>query len=283
MKKFLILSIIVFFTVFCMIVTGFDFTIGDHPYYTTTGLLGDGHDLTLLILRPMYLILPSPVRDAALPIFINFMFVLSIYFMLKPFIKYPEWAFLLAPIAPLASVYSQIFAISLFNFMLGFHFRNKKKIAPLFLILVFLAHYWTGLFVAGIFALYLFLFDRSDKKSLFSTISIAGLFFLFMPHGIGFLIQDLPNIALPNSLTTIHFFFLLSRGSFFFLSFFGLWRLHVKSRDFFKINLMLFIFPLFIVFVLPTSIYWNWRLLYFMPFLALVSVFLSYLFNGKTE
>jgi len=296
MKKLLILSVIVFLTVFCIEVIGWDYSIGDHSYYATTGMLGDGHDLTLLVLRPIYLILPSPLKDAALPIVINCMFVLSVYFMLKPFTKYPEWAFLLAPIIPLATLYAQIFAISLFNFMLGFYFRSKKGIAknikkyydvilpPLFLFLVFLAHYWTGLFVAGIFTLYVLAFDRGALKvSLLPTILIAGSFFLFMPQGVGFLTQT-PTVIPSGYLTTAGFFYLLSRGgSFFVLSFFGLWRLYVKSRGFFKVNLMLFLIPLFIVFVLPTSNYWDWRLFYFMPFLALVSVLMSYLFEGKTE
>lgn len=222
--------------------------------------------------------------EAALPIFVNFMFVLGVYFMLKPFIKYPEWAFILAPITPLATVYAQIFAISFFNFMLGFYFRNRKKIAPLFLVLVFLAHYWTGLFVAGIFTLYVLAFDRKSLGvSLLPTVIITGSFFLFMPQGVGFLTQT-PTVVPPGYLTTAGFFVLLSRGlSFFFLSFFGLWRLWIKNRGFFNINLILFLIPLFIVFVLPTSGYWDWRLLYFMPFLALVSVFMSYLFEGKTE
>lgn len=285
MKKFLILSMLVFFMVIWVTAVGVDYTAGDHPYYVATGQFGDGHDLTILILRPMAAIL----GDYALPIFINFMFVLSVYFMLKPFIRYPEWAFLLAPITPLGGIYAQIFAISLFNFMLGFYFRDKKKIAILFLILVFLAHWWAGLFVASIFGLYLLLFDRSDKKIIFSTISIAGLFFLFMFNGIGFLAET--RSILPtsyDSLTTAGFFLLISRNlSFLILSIFGLWRLYVKSRDFFKnffkINLMLFLIPLFIAFILPTSHYWNWRVFYFMPFLALVSILFSYLFEGKTE
>lgn len=291
MKKFLVLSVIVFLIVIGIQTMGFDFTIRGHLYYVATGQFGDGHDLTILILRPMAIL-----GDAALPIFINFMFAMSVYFLLKPFIKYPEWAFLLAPLTPLAAVYAQIFAIALFNFMLGFYFRNKKKIAkntkkhygailpPLFLFLVFLAHYWTGLFVAGVFAIYVLAFDRKALKvSLLPTIIIAGFFFLFMSQGIGFLTQA--PIVVPSSgyLTTARFFVLLSRGlSFFFLSFFGLWRLWVKNRGFFKVNLMLFTIPLFI-FVLPTSGYWDWRLLYFMPFLALVSVLMSYLFEGKTE
>lgn len=263
---------------------GFNYVTGDHPYYITTGLLGQGHDLTLLVLRSMYLILPSFVRDTALPIFINFMFVFSIYFMLKPFVKYPEWVFLLAPLMPLSNIYAQIFAISFFNFMLGFYFRGKREVAPLFLVLVFLAHYWTGLFVAIIFTLYVLAFDRKSlRDSLLPTAIIAGAFFLILPQGIGFLTQA-PIVVPMYYLTTAGFFILLSRGLiFFFLSFFGLWRLWIKDRGFFKINLMLFLIPFFIVFALPTSNYWDWRLLYFMPFLALVSVFMSYLFEGKSK
>lgn len=283
-NKLLILSVVACFIIICVETMGFVYTIGDHPYYAATGMLGQGHDLTLLVLRPMYLILPPPFGDAALPIFINFMFVLSVWFMLKPFVKYPEWAFLLAPITPLATIYAQLFAISFFNFMLGFYFRGRREIAPLFLVLVFLAHYWTGLFAAGIFALYVLAFDRKFwGTSLVPTAIIAGFFFLLMPQGIGFLTQA-PTVIPPGYMTTAHFFVLLSRGlSFFFLSFAGLGILYVRFRDFFKINVMLFVIPLFIAFVLPTSDYWDWRLLYFMPFLALTSVLLSYLFEGKTD
>ncbi|NVM22032.1 MAG: hypothetical protein HWN68_09670 [Desulfobacterales bacterium] len=284
MRKLLFLSVLVFFVVFSIETVGFNYVTGDHPYYITTGLLGQGHDLTLLVLRSMYLILPSFVRDTALPIFINFMFVFSIYFMLKPFVKYPEWVFLLAPLMPLSNIYAQIFAISFFNFMLGFYFRGKREVAPLFLVLVFLAHYWTGLFVAIIFTLYVLAFDRKSlRDSLLPTAIIAGAFFLILPQGIGFLTQA-PIVVPMYYLTTAGFFILLSRGLiFFFLSFFGLWRLWIKDRGFFKINLMLFLIPFFIVFALPTSNYWDWRLLYFMPFLALVSVFMSYLFEGKSK
>lgn len=277
-KKLLILSVVVFLIVIGIETMGFDYTIGDHPYYTTLGQFGQGHDLTLLILRPM-----AVLGDAALPIFINFMFVLSVWFMLKPLIKYPEWAFILAPITPLAAVYAQIFAISMFNFALGFHFRNKKEIAPLFFVLVFLAHYWTGLFVTAIFVVYVLAFDRKYwGTSMVPTIIIAGFFFLFMPQPIGFLTQA-PTATAPGYMATADFFVLLSRGlSFFVLSFFGLGLLWVKNRDFCKINLMLFLIPL-VVFVLPTSIYWDWRLIYFMPFLALVSVLMSYLFEGKSK
>lgn len=278
-KRLLIISIVAFFTIFCIYTIGYDYTIGDHTYYTTTGTFGDGHDLTLLVLRPMAMMM----GDAPLPIFVNFMFVLSVYFMIKPFTKYPEWAFILAGITPLATVYAQVFAISFFNFMLGLYFRNKKKFAPLFLILVFLAHYWTGLFVAGIFALYILAFDRKSLKvALLPTIIITGIFFFLMPQGIGFLTQS-PLVLPSGYLTTTGFFYLLSRGfSFFGLAFFGLWRLYVTNRNFFKINLMLFLIPLSI-FVLPTSNYWDWRLFYFMPFLALVSILMSYLFEGKPE
>jgi len=287
MKKLLILSVAAFFIVITIVMLGFDYTIGDHYYYISTGHFGDGHDLTLLILRPLAIF-----GDPALPIFINFIFALSVYFMLKPFIKYPEWAFILAPITPLAGIYAQLFAISLFNFMLGFYFRNKKRIAenikkwyavplpPLFLILTFLAHYWTGLFVAAVFVLYLFLHDRPDKFALFTTIAITSFFFFCLGHGLGFLTRT-PTTVSTGYLTTAGFLYWLSRGgSFFAISFFGLWRLWVKNRDFCKINLMLFIIPLFI-FVLPTSNYWDWRLIYFMPFLALVSVLMSYLFTRK--
>jgi len=299
-NKLLVLSLVAFFTVFALLTMGFDYTIGDVPYYAASGKLGEGHDLTLIVLRPIYLLLPSCIENNVVHIFINFMFAWSVYFLVKPFVKRPEWAFILAPIAPLAGVYAQLFAISLFNFMMGFYFRSKEKIAknikkhysailpPLFLILVFLAHYWTGLFVSFIFVVYLMAFDRSRgsmKQLLLPAIAIGAFFFFFSVHGMGglaFLIQ--PSEAVPpGSMTAAHFFVLLSRGlSFFFLSFAGLGLLYKKYRNFFKLNLMLFLIPLSI-FVLPTAIYWNWRLFYFMPFLLLMTVLLSYLFEGKTK
>lgn len=211
-NKLLLLSVAVFFLVFGIMSIGFDPTIGDHLYYTTTGGLGEGHDLALLVSRPLALI-----GDTPLPIFFNFFFVLSVYFLIKPFVKHPEWAFILSPITPLATVYAQIFAIGFFNFMLGFYFRNKEKIAknakkyydvilpPLFLILVFLAHYWTGLFVSGVFVLYLLAFNRKFwGTSLVSTILIAGSFFLLMPQGIGFLTQT-PTVVPLGYMTTAQF------------------------------------------------------------------------------
>jgi len=286
-NKLLVLSLVAFFTVFALLTMGFDYTIGDVPYYAATGELGDGHDLTLIVLRPMYLLLPECIENNVVHIFINFMFAWSVYFLVKPFVKRPEWTFILAPIAPLAGVYAQLFAISLFNFMLGFYFRNKKKITPLFLSLVFFAHYWTGLFVAGVFAIYLLAFERNKtvlKQSLLPIIIVGAFFFIFqsifLGYGLGFLTQT-PTEIPPGSMTAAHFFVLLSRGlSFFFLSFAGLGLLYKKYRNFFKLNLMLFLIPL-LIFVLPTAIYWNWRLFYYMPFLLLMTVLLSYLFEGK--
>ncbi|GAI41552.1 unnamed protein product, partial [marine sediment metagenome] len=241
-NKLLILSVVAFLVVIGAEMTGFDYTIGDHPYYAgnapekmAPGQFGQGHDLTLLILKPMAIL-----GDAALPIFINFMFVLSVYFMLKPFIKYPEWAFLLAPLTPLAAIYAQIFAISIFNFMLGFYFRGRKEIAPVFLVLIFLAHWWTGVFVAGIFTLYVLAFDRKFwVTSLVPTIIIAGFFFFFMSQGMGFLTQSpgtetsfmffLPLLG--AYLGVAGFFLLLTRGlSLFILSFFGLYLLYKRHR-----------------------------------------------------
>lgn len=263
---------------------GFDYDIqrlGDHSYYVTTGKFGDGHDLTLLISKPL-----ARLGDPALPIFFNFFFALSIYFMLKPFIKYPEWAFLLAPLTPLTGVYAQIFAISLFNFMLGFYFRSKKKVAAGFLVLVFLAHFWTGIFMFFVFTLYVLIFDRNReilKWFLLPAIFVVGFFLLFMFQGMGFLAW--PQTGPFGDLTATQFFALLSRGfGFFILSLFGLYKLYnFKNRGFFKINLMLFVIPLFVVFCLPTASYWNWRMFYFIPFLALTSVIFSSVFAGKDK
>ncbi|MBA7602758.1 hypothetical protein ES703_09854 [subsurface metagenome] len=320
-NKLLILSVVAFLAVIIPVAVGIDYTIGDHPYYTTTGQFGQGHDLALIVARPLYLLF----GDLAIPVFFNFFFAFSVYFLIKPFVKTPEWAILLAPITPLTTVYAQIFAISLFNFMLGFYFRLKLrenirntpaqmrkphkrrligkfaykgylKELPIFgfLILVFLAHYWTGLFVAGIFALYVLAFDRKSlRESLLPTILIAGIFFFFISQPIGFLTQA-PGTGTYLSmiffipflniyLGLLGFFLLLTRGlSLFFLSFPGLYLLYKRHRDFFKVNLLLFFIPL-IAFAPFASDYWNWRLFYFMPFLALTSVLLSYLFEGKSD
>ena len=290
-NKLLLLSVVAFLAVIIPVAVGIDYTIGDHPYYTTTGQFGQGHDLALIVARPLYLLF----GDLAIPVFFNFFFAFSVYFLIKPFVKTPEWAILLAPITPLTTVYAQIFAISIFNFGLGFYFRGRKKIAPLFFVLIFLAHYWTGLFVVGIFTLYVLAFDRkSIRESLLPSVLVAGIFFLFISQPIGFLTQA-PRTGTYTSMVFFFpffnvylglfgFFLLLTRGlSLFFLSFPGLYLLYKKHRNFFKVNLLLFFIPLFIAFVPLVSDYWNWRLFYFMPFLVLTSVLMSYLFGGKTE
>lgn len=289
-NKLLILSVVAFLAVIVPVAVGIDYTIGDHSYYTTTGQLGQGHDLALIVARSLYLLF----GDLAIPVFFNFFFAFSVYFFIKPFVKTPEWAILLAPITPLTTVYAQIFAVSIFNFGLGFYFRNRREIAPLFLVLVFLAHWWTGLFVAAIFALYVLTFDRKFwATSLVPTVIIAGFFFILMPQETGFLTQA-PGTGTYTSMVffiplfnvylgLFGFFLLLTRGlSLFFLSFPGLYLLYKKHRDFFKVNLLLFFIPL-IAFAPFVSDYWNWRLFYFMPFLALTSVLMSYLFEGKSK
>jgi len=284
MRKLLVISVAVFFLVMGIEVIGFNYGIGDHPYYTISGrgFLGDGHDLTLLISKPL-----SMLGDFTLPLFFNFMFAFSIYFLLKSFpkIKYPEWAFLLAPIIPLASVYAQIFAASLFNFALGFFFRNRYKLFPVFLTLTFLAHYWSGLFLAGIFVLYLLVFHRGNdtfKWCLIPTMLIV-LFFTHVvsPSDLSFLSSNAGHVGGINEMTVMDFLKLFSRGFVFFgLALFGLIVIYIKKMKYFiRLNIMLCVVPLLIVAVFSNSPYWNWRICYFIPLIALSSIFMSWLYE----
>ena len=235
------------------------------------GGFGQGHDLTLLISKPL-----SVLGNQALPIFFNFFFVFSIYFLIKPFVKYPEFAFVFGPVVPLASVYAQIFALGFFNFALGSYFRDNKKACLLFFCLIFLAHYWTGLFAFGILMLF-FLIHKSKWWALQPAICIVTLFFfLIMPQGISFL----GDVSASANEDILHYFFLLSRGfSFFMFGLVGLYMLYFKNKDFFKLNFLLFFIPLAIALVFRSSTYWAWRVFYFIPMLALFSVLMSSLYE----
>lgn len=285
MKKFLFLAIAVFLITMSIETLGFNYNIGDHHYYTIngTGVFGDGHDLTLLISKPL-----SVLGDFTLPLFFNFIFAFSIYFLLKSFpkIKYPEWAFLLAPITPLASIYAQIFAIALFNIGLGFYFRNKHKLVPLFLVLVFLAHYWSGLFIAGIFILYLLLFDRNPQTRrwcLLPTMTIILFFTSIFGKNLAFFsnIGDLKSWSAAGvvGMTVFDFLKLFSRNFVFFeLAVVGACFLYIKKiKNFLALNMLLFVVPLFTIVVFSNSIYWNWRMAYFMPLTVLTTVLFSWL------
>lgn len=283
-NKWLVLSFLACFAVLFVETLGFNYSIGDHPYYTMggRGTFGDGHDLTLLVTKPL-----SLLGNFALPLFFNLFLASSIYFLLKAFprIKYPEWAFILAPITPLASVYAQLFAIALFNIGLGVFFRNRYKLFPVFLLLTFFAHFWSGLFLAGAIVLYVLLFDygkEARRWCLLPTMIIISFFsYSFMARGLDFLSQI--SGALPaggvSGMTILDFLGLLSRnGVFIVLACIGLVILYIqKYKKFLVLCAMLILIPMITMFMFSNSIYWNWRMAYFMPLTALTTVFMSWL------
>lgn len=282
--KWLVLSFFVCFLVLFVETLGFNYSIGDHPYYVAggRGTFGDGHDLTLLITKPL-----SLAGNFALPLFFNMFLASSIYFLLKAFprIKYPEWAFILAPITPLASVYAQLFAIGLFNFALGFFFRNRYKLSPVFLMLTFFAHYWSGLFLAGIFILYILLFDQNRENRTWcmlpAMIIISFFSYSFMARGLSFLSQITGVVPAGGvtAMTIADFLNLITRGFVFVaLACIGIVILYVqKYKKFLILCIMLLAIPLITMFMFLNSIYWNWRMAYFMPLTALTTVLMSWL------
>jgi hypothetical protein len=263
---------------------GFNYSVGDHSYYIVggKGTLGDGHDLTLLVTKPL-----SLVGNFTLPLFFNIFLAASIYFLLKAFprIKYPEWAFILAPITPLASVYAQIFAIALFNVALGFFFRNRFKLIPFLLFLTFLAHYWSGIVLAGVFITYLLLFDQSTEKHrwclLPAMIILAAFSFSVMAKDTSFLSQITGQVPAGGVtlMTITDFLYLFTRGYIFVVfACLGAALLYIeKYKKFLVLCAMLLTIPAIAMFMFSNSIYWNWRMAYFMPLATLTTVLMSWL------
>jgi len=283
-NKWLLLSFLICFAVLFTETVGFDYSIGDHPYYVIggSGAFGDGHDLTLLVTRPL-----SLLGDFALPLFFNIFLAMSIYFLLKAFprIKYPEWVFILAPITPMSSVYAQLFAIALFNFGMGFFFRNRFKVFPLFLALTFFAHYWSGMFLTGAFMLYVLLFDQNRENrrwSILPAMIIISVFsYSFMARDMSFLSQISGAIRSGGgyTMTLFDFVSLFTRNfMFIILAVFGAAVLYIyKYKKFLIFYVTLLIIPMLTMLMFSNSIYWNWRMAYFMPLIPLMTILLSWL------
>jgi len=286
-RKLLILSLIIFFCVFTFEVARFTYSgdaAGDTPYYLDNGCgaVGQGHDLTLVFSKPL-----SKIWTPLVPLFFNFIFAFGAYFMIKHYIKYPELALVIAPLMPLTGVYAEIFAIALFFFAMGFYFRKQMPLALFFFCMVFLAHYWTGIFAFGLFIVF-FLVHRPlnmDKNYLFlGSLCVVVMFFMFvMPQGMGFRMNLLFSIygGTSNNWYLRHFFLLLNgNGLFILTSVSGLYILYrYCDLEFFKLTTIMYLIPLIVAFTIPNSGYWNWRLLYFMPTLPLTTVAFSWILN----
>ena len=254
----------------------------DLNYYVIGGTFGTGHDLTIAISQPL-----AKISIYLLPIFFFSVFVFGVYYFVKPFVKYPEWAFLMAPLTLLTTILAQIFSVGLFWFVLGFYFRDKKHpqrrykyLMSLFLFLACLAHFWSGICIVLAFAAFLII-ERKPKlccvlTPAFLLLMLVALMMRFTP--VNMFSPDFVSYApgeIPN------FFYLFTRGmGFLFSASVGvLWLLKSKEYGLLKIILPLLLVPIGMMLVLPYD--WVWRLFYFMPLLALTAIVMSYVFEGK--
>lgn len=254
----------------------------DLNYYVEGGTFGTGHDLTIAISQPL-----AKVSIYLLPVVFFTVFAAGVYYMIKPFVKYPEWAFLVAPLTPLTTVLAQIFSIGLFWFVLGFYFRYKKNPKRiymysicLFLFLACLAHFWGGICMLAAFGFFMVIDKRPKLIGLvlpaLALLVVVALHMQFTPAGMftpDFMQYAPGEIPTFFSLFTRQMSFLLSAGVGVF------WLALYREWGFLKIIVPLLLFPILLMLFLPYD--WVWRLFYFMPLLPLTSVVMSYVFEGR--
>ena len=256
----------------------------DLEYYSKSGTFGTGHDLTLAISLPL-----AKVSIYLLPLFFFSVFVFGVYYFIKPFVKYPEWAFILAPLTILTTVLAQIFAVGLFWFVLGFYFRDKKHpqrrykiLMSIFMFLVVLAHFWSGICLVGIFMAFLVI-ERKWKLIHITTpaillLALIALIMRFTPAGM--FTAEFMQYA-PGEIPT--FFTLYTRDMGYLISALAGIIFLFKHKEFslLKIVIPLLLTPILLMLFLPYD--WVWRLFYFMPLLPLTSLFMSYAWEHKEK
>lgn len=257
----------------------------DLNYYVVGGTFGTGHDLTIAISQPL-----AKVSIYLLPIFFFSVFVFGVYYFIKPFVKYPEWVFIMAPATLLTTILAQIFSVGLFWFVLGFYFRDKKhpqrryKIAIMvFLFLTSLAHFWSGICIVLAFAAFLVI-DKKPKLIYVLTPALVLIISVALMMGFTPIRMFDPTTFVRYAPETIPtFFYLFTRGMGFLISASVgiLWLLIKKEYSLLKIIVPLLVVPIGMMLVLPYD--WVWRLFYFMPLLALTSIFLSYAQENKDK
>ena len=254
----------------------------DLNYYVAGGKFGTGHDLTIAISQPL-----AQVSIYLLPITFFSIFVVGTYYFIGPFTKYPEWAFLMAPLTLLTTILAQIFSTGLFWFVLGFYFRYKQTLKRnylyligIFLFLACLAHFWSGICIVGLFGLFM-LIEKKWRLIILAApalcvLALVGLAMRFTPGGM--FTANFLQYA-PGEIPT--FFYLFTRGmGFLFSASVGMvWLALYKEYSLLKIIVSLLLIPIGLMLVLPFD--WVWRLFYFMPLLALTSIVMSYVFEGR--
>jgi len=250
------------------------------PNGVVPGLLGQGHDLALIISR-----LLVQIGNFALPAFFISFFCFTGYFMLKPLCRFPESIFLAAPFSLVLLImsgayflFAQMLSMSFFFISIGFYLREpakRNKLATtICLALMATSHTWSSIFYLGAFGLYLLVKDRKFILYLLPAIAIllvlmpGGVFnFLSDKTSVGSNLSYLWNVQLTENLILIPFLF------------YGAWRLCRKP----KIGLLfaiVIVAPL-VTIMLLWSPYWSYRVVTLIPILlceaAGVSVLLEYI------
>jgi len=233
------------------------------PNGVIPGELGQGHDLALIISR-----LLVQIGNFALPAFFISFFCVAGYFMLKQLVRFPEAIFVVAPFSLVLLImsgayflFAQMTSMSFFFIAIGFYLRDptkRNKLATMIcLALMATSHFWSGIFYAGVFGLYLLIRNR---KFIPYTLPALAVLLVLMPSGafnflsnktsVGSGLSYIVNTQLTENIVLVPFLI------------FGVWMLRKH-----KIGLLFFMIIAFslIPLIFLQSSYWGYRLISLMP------------------
>lgn len=231
------------------------------PTGVMPGLLGQGHDLSLILSR-----LLVQIGHFMIPLFFISFFVFSGWFLLKPLCRFPEAIFIVAPFSLVLLIMSNVYFIFAQMLAMGFAFisiglylRGRKIPTMLCLVLMATSHFWSGIFYAGAFGLYLLVRDRKFIVYLLPSLVVlmvlmpAGAFnFLLNRTSFGSNLSYIWNVQLLENYILVPFVF------------YGAWRLRKH-----KIGLLFFVIIAFalVPLLFLQSQNWGYRLVTLIPIL----------------
>lgn len=178
-----------------------------------------------------------PVQGWAMLAFFSIFLAFSMYFFLDPLVENSWLVFVLLPFSLLmnnnivgAAIYGQIFSLSIFLLGVGFLERGAERPAAILFIASILAHFWTGVVLFGVLALY-FVYSSGefDERAMISV----GAFLVALLFGIPFVETALSMNA---SSSVLDDFLILAELNFGILVFaaFGVWK-NLKKAKFFGV------------------------------------------------
>lgn len=246
----------------------------DLTYYVINGPFGSGHDLTILISKPL-----AQINLYLMPLFFFSFFTASIYLFVSNFTKYPQWTFILSPLSILTVVLAQIFSIGFFWLVMYTYYKLKKNnkiyykiFIPVGLMLMTLAHLWSGTILLTAFTFFVLWDSKKIYLAEISLVILISTILLYNFNPISMLSIDYvkDSISSTQTITTA-----ITRNiSLMFSSTlcFGL-LIKEKINSLLKLFLPLFVMPFLLVSMLDFD--WTDRLVLFMPLLAMSSILLS--------